>query len=323
MTPSLFLHLANLHRPRRNGHVADDVDLRALAGFSKPVATKTGGDAAARLDKLAQMASYIADAITAGRVPLPVGDLNALARAAPSFQQLVAEPTRVAVRLEWSELATDPTAVLAARVAAELGAADLTRIRECARSECRLVFYDSTRSRTQRWHRGPLRTARTPATTPHPGARVGGGCRATHRVRIVTAHESAEDFIRRFLDTYEDHDLEALWTFYSVDCRFPILERFGIHATWKNYKVFMTRFIDAFPDLHHTIEKLVTDGDNVWALYTMTGTHRGPFRGVEPTGRQVRYPIVAMYRVVGELITEADFVSDDLRMMCQLGALPG
>ena len=152
MTPSLFLHLANLHRPRRNGHVADDVDLRALAGFSKPVATKTGGDAAARLDKLAQMASYIADAITAGRVPLPVGDLNALARAAPSFQQLVAEPTRVAVRLEWSELATDPTAVLAERVAAELGEADLTRIRECARSECRLVFYDSTRSRTQRWH---------------------------------------------------------------------------------------------------------------------------------------------------------------------------
>ena len=139
----------------------------------------------------------------------------------------------------------------------------------------------------------------------------------------MTAHESAGDFLRRFLDTYEAHDLEALWRFYSADCRFPILERFDMDPTWENYKAFMTRFIDAFPDIHHTVEKLVTDDDNIWALYTMTGTHRGPLRGMEPTGKQVRYPIVAMYRVARGLITEADFVSDDLRMMRQLGALPG
>lgn len=139
----------------------------------------------------------------------------------------------------------------------------------------------------------------------------------------VDAHESAEDFIRRFLDIYETHDLDRLGAFYSVDCRFPVLERFGVDPTWDNYKVFMTRFLDAFPDIHHTIEKLLADGNSIWALYTMTGTHRGPLRGVEPTGRQVRYPIVAMYRVAGGLITEADFVSDELRLMRQLGALPG
>jgi hypothetical protein len=56
----------------------------------------------------------------------------------------------------------------------------------------------------------------------------------------MTAHESAEDFLRRFLDTYEAHDLEALWRFYSADCRFPILERFDMDPTWENYKAFMT-----------------------------------------------------------------------------------
>jgi steroid delta-isomerase-like uncharacterized protein len=130
------------------------------------------------------------------------------------------------------------------------------------------------------------------------------------------------DFIRRFLDTYERHDLDTLWTFYHPDCRFTVLSRFGIDPTWDNYKAFMTTFINAFPDIHHTIEKLVIDGPDVWALYTMAGTHRGPLRGVEPTGRKVRYPIVAMYQVDGEQITEADFVSDDLRMMRQLGAIP-
>jgi len=137
----------------------------------------------------------------------------------------------------------------------------------------------------------------------------------------MTSTETAERFLRRFLDTYEAHDLDGLWNFYSHDCRFPVLERFGIDPTWDNYKIFMTTFIDAFPDIHHHIDKVVTDGESVWALYTMTGTHRGPIRGVQPTGKRVRYPIVAMYQVVGSVITEADFVSDDLRMMHQLGAL--
>ncbi len=138
----------------------------------------------------------------------------------------------------------------------------------------------------------------------------------------MTPTETPGQFLRRFLDTYEAHDLDGLCSFYSQDCRFPVLERFGIDPTWDKYKTFMTTFIDAFPDVHHHIDKVVTDEEHLWALYTMTGTHLGRIRGIEPTGRRVQYPIVAMYRLAGHLITEADFVSDDLRMMRQLGALP-
>ncbi|WP_232668086.1 ester cyclase [Pseudonocardia sp. TRM90224] len=138
----------------------------------------------------------------------------------------------------------------------------------------------------------------------------------------MTAHDTAERFLRRFLDTYEARDLDELWGFYADDCSFAVLERFGIEPSWPAYKSFMTTFIDAFPDLHHRIERIVCHDDDVWALYTVTGTHRGPIRGVEPTGKRVNYSIVAMYRIVGGRITRADFVSDDLRMMRQLGALP-
>jgi predicted ester cyclase len=89
------------------------------------------------------------------------------------------------------------------------------------------------------------------------------------------------------------------------------------------YKVFVTRLIEDVPDIHHAIDKLVTDGDNIWAVYTKTGAFRGLLPGVQPTGRQVRYPILAMYQVAGDLITKADFVSDDLLMLRQLGVLPG
>jgi len=129
----------------------NDGDRLPTAGLPDTVAAQSG-DGHPDLDKLSQAASDLADAIVARRVPLPVGELNMLAEGCPSFPQLVADPTRAAVRLEQSALTARPTAVLAARVAAELGVADLSRIKECARSECHLVFYDETRSRTQRWH---------------------------------------------------------------------------------------------------------------------------------------------------------------------------
>jgi len=151
VTPSLFLHLANLRRPRRKGHEADDGDRLPIAGLPEAVAAQRG-ECRQDLDELSQAASDLADAIVARHVPLPVSELNMLAEGCPSFPQLVAEPTRAAVRLERSELTARPSAVLAARVTDELGVADLTRIKECSRSECRLVFYDETRSRTQRWH---------------------------------------------------------------------------------------------------------------------------------------------------------------------------
>jgi len=129
----------------------NDGDRLPTAGLPETVAAQRG-DGHPDLDELSQAASDLADAIIARHVPLPVGELNLLAEGCPSFPQLIAEPTRAAVRLQRSELTARPTAVLAARVAAELGVADLTRIKECARSDCRLVFYDETRSRTQRWH---------------------------------------------------------------------------------------------------------------------------------------------------------------------------
>jgi len=44
----------------------------------------------------------------------------------------------------------------------------------------------------------------------------------------------------------------------------------------------------AFPDLHFTIEELLAEGDTIAARVTMSGTHLGPFLGMDPTGRSVR-----------------------------------
>jgi predicted ester cyclase len=42
-----------------------------------------------------------------------------------------------------------------------------------------------------------------------------------------------------------------------------------------------------FPDWHGTIEDIIAEGDKVWVRYKGTGTHKGEYLGLAPTGKKV------------------------------------
>lgn len=60
----------------------------------------------------------------------------------------------------------------------------------------------------------------------------------------------------------------------------------------------------AFPDAQWTIEDLLEDGDKVVGRWTFRGTHKGPFLNVPPSGREVSYPIIGIYRIENGRIAE-------------------
>ncbi len=64
-------------------------------------------------------------------------------------------------------------------------------------------------------------------------------------------------------------------------------------------------FLGAFPDLDHRIEIILAEGDLVAAHQRWSGTHRGEFLGVAPTGRRVEFTSTAILRVEGAVIVEA------------------
>ena len=77
--------------------------------------------------------------------------LTRLARPSVATVRLdVGERQTLRAPLEWSE--PTPAATLARRVALELGEIDVARLKRCERPACDLVFYDTTRSATRRWH---------------------------------------------------------------------------------------------------------------------------------------------------------------------------
>lgn len=79
----------------------------------------------------------------------------------------------------------------------------------------------------------------------------------------------------------------------------------------------------AFPDLKFSIDDMVAEGDKVVTRYTMQGTHKGPWRGIPPTGKQVVIKGVSIDKIVGGKVVESWDFPDSMGMMTQLGVIPG
>ncbi len=78
----------------------------------------------------------------------------------------------------------------------------------------------------------------------------------------------------------------------------------------------------AFPDIQVTVDDQVAEGDKVSTRRTWRATHRGPYRGVAPTGKQVTWTQISIVRFSQGRIVEDWAVADELSLLQQLGALP-
>ena len=81
-------------------------------------------------------------------------------------------------------------------------------------------------------------------------------------------------------------------------------------------------FRQGFPDVVSTIEDLIAEGEKVAARWRARATHRGEYVGVPPTGREVEFTGISVYRIEGGKIAQSWTVEDELGLMRQIGAVP-
>jgi 3-hydroxypropanoate dehydrogenase len=67
---------------------------------------------------------------------------------------------------------------------------------------------------------------------------------------------------------------------------------------------------------------LIEEGDKMVARNTVTGTHRGEYMGVPPTGKLIKYNEMFVLRFVNGRIAETGGIVDALSQMKQLGVIP-
>lgn len=81
-------------------------------------------------------------------------------------------------------------------------------------------------------------------------------------------------------------------------------------------------YLAAFPDLQLTVEDQIAEGDKVVTRMTTSGTQRGAFGPIPPTGRRVSVETVDIARIADGKIVESWGLDDRLGLLQQLGIVP-
>jgi steroid delta-isomerase-like uncharacterized protein len=86
-------------------------------------------------------------------------------------------------------------------------------------------------------------------------------------------------------------------------------------------KQFVGVFRSAFPDIAHTIEDQIAEGDKVVTRLRARATHKGELMGLPPTGEEVTIEGISIWRIANGKIKECWCNYDALGLMRQLGVI--
>ena len=81
---------------------------------------------------------------------------------------------------------------------------------------------------------------------------------------------------------------------------------------------FVSQFLSSFPDLQHTVEGMIAEGDQVAVRFSAQGTHTGPWLDFAPTGKRIHYTGVTLARLEDDKILEHHTWWDQAALIEQL-----
>ena len=128
-------------------------------------------------------------------------------------------------------------------------------------------------------------------------------------------------FVRRVTDElFNKRSVDAVSDFFAPELIPHILPP-GMSCDRDGFKQLVAALVGAFPDFHVTIDDMVAEGDKVVGRATATGTHKGEFFGIAPTGKHATWTEIFLWRISGDKVAEIWGEVDQLGLMQQLGVV--
>jgi steroid delta-isomerase-like uncharacterized protein len=128
--------------------------------------------------------------------------------------------------------------------------------------------------------------------------------------------------VRQFFEAFDRHDTERMDQLVSST-------NYSFHFSgippmdWNGHKQFIVAVTNAFPDVHHDIVDMVAEGEDKVAIRVInTGTHKGEFQGIPPTGKKVSFVGMQFLTIINGKITEIWGSEDVMGLMQQIGTIP-
>jgi steroid delta-isomerase-like uncharacterized protein len=142
---------------------------------------------------------------------------------------------------------------------------------------------------------------------------------------MVTPEEATNiAAFERFTDAANSGDLQRIFTLidqtFQPDAIFHTPAPAGESGP-EAMKQVWTVLLQAFPDIHVTVNDAIAHDDKVVLRNTVTGTHQGDYRGLPATGKSVTYNEIFIARFTDGKLAEVWGVVDVYTQLRQLGVI--
>ena len=135
------------------------------------------------------------------------------------------------------------------------------------------------------------------------------------------ADDTGKELVVQVLELIDQRNLDEAFEIYASDYIYhgpggqELRGRDGIRGLWDV-------FLIGFPDLHSSIEDMISAGDKVVLRWRIDGTHTGEFLGIAPSNKKISLGVTEIFRFANGQLVEAWDQYDRLDLMQQIGAIP-
>jgi steroid delta-isomerase-like uncharacterized protein len=136
-----------------------------------------------------------------------------------------------------------------------------------------------------------------------------------------TLRERREAVVREHMESENRHAFDVTLATFSHP-RYEIIATGEVYDGREAVSGYYAASRAAFPDQRNELRAMHHADDAVIVEFDLRGTHRGTLRGLPPTGREFRCPMVALFLFEGDRIVCERVYFDSATILRQLGFLP-
>jgi len=138
----------------------------------------------------------------------------------------------------------------------------------------------------------------------------------------ATLRERREEVVRRHMESENRHEFEVTLATFKRP-RYELVATSEVFDGEDAVRAYYAASRATFPDQRNEVRAIHHADDGVIVEFDLLGTHRGPLRGIEPTGREFRCTMAAVFLFDGDLIVCERVYFDSATILRQLGLVPG
>jgi len=120
----------------------------------------------------------------------------------------------------------------------------------------------------------------------------------TERIRMpfdAAEYEAIRELWKRHSIAEDERDIEGLLSTLAPSCVYELVQTGHRWEGHEGATRFYLELLGGFPDIHFDLTDIVIGPQGVFEMADVTGTHRGEWLGVEPTGEPVEFKVVIFF----------------------------